>query len=68
MFHTAWTDPSKQIEWTARLVVGPRCSRTPERLLRDDSTRGFVVDVEIARCESQCIERGLDIRLLCGED
>ena len=68
MFHTAWTNPSKQIQRPACLVVGSRGSRTSEGLLRDDSTRGFVVDVEIARCESKCIERGLDIRLLCGED
>lgn len=58
--------PAQQVQRRARLVVGAREPTTAERLLSDDRAGGLVVDVEVARRESQCggslLDRGAILR------
>jgi len=47
-FDGSGAHPAKQIHHRTRLIVGSAGARSAERLLSNDSTRWFIVDVEIA--------------------
>ena len=54
LFNGSWGHPFHQIQGTASLVVGTTRSCPTEWLLADNRAGWLVVDVEIARCISQC--------------
>src|SRR5262249_21165479 len=46
-------DQAKQIHHRACLIIGSAGARSAKRLLSNDSTCGFIVDVEIAGCKAK---------------
>src|SRR5215207_10358682 len=53
LFDGTWTAPSDQVPYRAGLVLGSRAAGPAERLLPNDGTRRFVIEVEVASCASQ---------------
>ena len=54
-FDTLWRYPSQQVEHGSGFIVGSGSPAAAERLLVDDSSGRFVVDVEIAGCMCQAV-------------
>ena len=66
--HGARADPSKQVERSSGLVVGPARPGATERLLGHHGAGWLVVDVEVPRREAKRVEGPLDVLLVVGED
>src|SRR5690606_33417851 len=64
----ARADPAHEVQLRTGLVVRARRARAAERLLTDDSARGLVVDVEVARGVAQRRRRLADRRTVARED
>ena len=63
-----WRYPSQQVEHGSGFIVGSGSPAAAERLLVDDSSGRFVVDVEIAGCMCQALGQFFDVSSVVGEN